>query len=129
MAMNVNSGAMLMCTFGVAPSSLTVLPLNKTNCGGPPAANIMDHKPNVNIAPFGMCISLSNPQVAAATTAAMGVLTPQPCIPMTMTPWAPGSPTVMVGKQPALNNTSKCNCLWGGVISITYPGQVPTCVA
>ena len=39
-----------------------------------PAANIMDHVPMVNIMPFGMCITPSNPAVAAATAAALGVL-------------------------------------------------------
>jgi hypothetical protein len=56
------------------------------------------------------------------------VLTPMPCIPNTIAPWAPGSPTVMIGNMPALNNSSKCNCIWGGVISITAPGQFTTMV-
>ena len=43
------------------------------------------------------CNSPSNPMVAAATTAALGVLTPMPCIPMTIAPWMPGSSTVMMG--------------------------------
>ncbi len=124
----VTSGAMMMCTFGVAPSALNVLPANRTLAGAP-AANIMDNKPIVNIPPFGMCTSIANPSVAAATAAAMGVLTPMPCIPVTAAPWAPGSPTVMIGKMPALNSTCKCMCNWGGVISITYPGQVQTNVA
>ena len=34
-----------------------------------PTANIMDNKPMLNILPFGMCASLANPTVAAATTA------------------------------------------------------------
>jgi hypothetical protein len=51
----------------------------------------------------------------------MGVLTPMPCIPATMIPWAAGSPTVLIGNEPALNNTSKCMCMWGGVISIVNP--------
>jgi uncharacterized Zn-binding protein involved in type VI secretion len=89
----------------------------------------MDSKPNVNIAPFGMCMSPSNPQVAAATAAAMGVLTPQPCLPVTVAPWTPGSPTVMIGGQPALTNSSTCNCMWGGVITISMPGQMTTSVA
>ncbi|HRW05750.1 MAG TPA: PAAR-like protein, partial [Caldilineaceae bacterium] len=68
-------------------------------------------------------ITLSNPQVAAATSAALGVLTPQPCIPVTTQPWAPGSPMVTIRNQPALNNGSTCLCQWGGVITITNPGQ------
>jgi hypothetical protein len=84
----------------------------------------MDHKPFVNIAPFGMCTSIANPAVAAATSAALGVLTPVPCVPATVSPWIPGSPTVMIGGMPALNKTSQCMCLWAGVISIRMPGQV-----
>lgn len=126
MAQQVVSGATLMCSFGMAPSSLIVLPVNMTMVGGPPAANIMDQKPIVNIPPFGMCMSLANPAVAAATSAALGVLTPMPCIPVIPAPWAPGSPTVLIGNMPALNNTSKCMCTWAGVISITVPGQFTT---
>jgi len=125
----VVSGAMMMCTFGAAPSTLNVLPANMVNGAGKPAANIMDHKPNVNVAPFGVCMSLSNPQVAAATSAALGVLTPMPCVPMTTAPWMPGSATVMLKNMPALNNSSKCLCNWGGQISITFAGQVTVNVA
>ena len=128
MAQLVVAGALMMCPFGAAPAALGVLPVNKTMAGGPPAANIMDHKPFVNIPTFGVCTSLANPTVASATAAALGVLTPMPCIPNTVVPWVPGSPTVLIGNMPALNNTSKCNCLWGGVISITFPGQVMTMV-
>ena len=116
--------ATLACTFGMAPSTLMVLPVHRTMAGYQPAANIMDHAPMVNILPFGMCMSLANPAVAAATAAAWGVLTPMPCIPNTPAPWVPGSPTVIVDNMPALNNTSKCMCLWAGVISIVVPGQV-----
>src|SRR5437867_4186183 len=120
----VTAGAMMMCSFGVAPSVLAVLPVNKT-IAGTPAANIMDCVPMTNIPPFGVCMSIANPAVAAATAAALGVLTPMPCIPVTA-PWVPGSPTCMIGGMPALNNTSKCMCAWGGVIQIGFPGQVTT---
>lgn len=116
-------GAMLQCTFGTAPSSLMVLPANRV-LTSTPIANIMDNKPMLNILPFAMCNSPSNPMVAAATAAAMGVLTPMPCIPVTTAPWAPGSPTVMIANMPALNNSSKCMCNWGGVIQINMPGQM-----
>jgi hypothetical protein len=120
--------AQLMCTMGMAPSALTVLPVNRTTCGKQVAANIMDHAPMVNIMPFGMCMSLANPVVASATAAALGVLTPMPCIPATASPWVPGAPTVMLGKQPMLDNTSKCMCNWAGVISIVMPGQMQTSI-
>jgi Domain of unknown function (DUF4280) len=126
MPQQVVNGATMMCSFGLAPSTLVVLPVNKTMCGNMPAANIMDHIPMVNIMPFGMCQSLANPTVAAATAAALGVLTPMPCIPATSAPWVPGAPTVLLGNQPALDNTSKCMCNWAGVIQITVPGQVTT---
>lgn len=124
----VVQGTTLQCTFGMAPSNLVVTPEKLVTAGGMPAANIMDHKPMVNIMPFGACQSLANPQVAAATAAAQGVLTPQPCIPATATPWAPGSPTVLIKNLPALNNSSKCMCNWAGVISVTVPGQMTVMV-
>ena len=120
---HVCMGANLMCTMGMAPSSLVVLPQNMQMTSMVPAANIMDHIPFVNILPFGMCMSPSNPAVAAATAAAMGVLTPMPCTPMTAAPWAPGSPTVMLANQPALNMSSKLVCSFGGSISVVYEGQ------
>lgn len=85
--------------------------------------NINDHVPLGNIPPFGMCLSLQNPMVAAQTALAGGILTPMPCTPQTLTPWTPGSPTVLIDKAPALNDTSKLNCSWGGVITIALPGQ------
>lgn len=121
-------GAMMQCTFGAAPSTLVVLPVNKVMAEGPPAANIMDHKPMVNIMPFGMCSSPANPMVAAATAAALGVLVPMPCIPATAAPWAPGAATVMIANMPALDNVSTCICNWGGVISIVMPGTVKTMI-
>lgn len=122
MGQQVCMGAMLKCSFGMAPSSLVVLPTNRVMTQTPDA-NIMDYIPFVNILPFAMCQSPSNPAVAAATAAAMGVLTPMPCTPMTAAPWAPGCPTVMIGGQPALNNSSKLMCSFGGVIEVTYAGQ------
>lgn len=123
MGQEVVSGAMLQCTFGLAPSTLNVLPMNKVMAGGPPAANIMDNKPFVNVPPFGMCNSMANPMVAAATAAALGVLTPMPCLPVLPAPWMPGSPTVMLGTAPALNNSSKLLCAYAGQISVGFPGQ------
>ena len=114
----------MLCSFGVAPSTLNVLPLNRVMTSYMPAANIMDHKPMVNIMPFGMCTTPSNPAVAAATSAALGVLTPVPCMPMTSSPWMPGVATVMLGGQPSVDSNCKLMCNWGGSIQVTYPGQV-----
>ncbi len=123
MAMQVCMGAMMMCSFGVAPSNLVVLPKNTVFTDQVPDANIMDHVPMLNILPFGVCMSPANPMVAAATAAALGVLTPMPCIPNTPAPWVPGAPTVMLGNFPTLDNMSKLMCVWGGVIQFTTPGE------
>lgn len=124
----VCGGAMLACSFGAAPSTYNVLPASKVMTSMA-IANIMDQVPMVNILPFGMCSCPANPTVASATAAALGVLTPMPCIPVIPAPWAPGSPTVLVGGKPAVNNTSKLMCAYGGVIQVTNPGttniQVP----
>ncbi len=117
-------GAQMMCSFGVAPSALVVLPVNKVVTDMMPDANIMDHVPMVNIMPFGACMSITNPTVAAATTAALGVLTPMPCIPNTPSPWVPGAVTVLLGNQPALDNVSQLMCAWAGVIQFVTPGEV-----
>ena len=124
MPIQVVNTAQLMCTFGVAPSALVVLPINRVMSGNQPAATIMDHKPMINILPFGACMSLANPTVASATSAALGVLTPMPCIPATSSPWVPGAVTVMLANQPSLDNTCKLMCNWAGVISVVMPGQV-----
>lgn len=120
MGFGVCGGAVLSCSFGMAPSVLNVLPAARV-VSSMPLACIMDNVPMVNIMPFGMCQSLANPTVAAATAAALGVLTPMPCIPVIPGPWAPGSPTVLIGGKPALNHTCKLTCAYGGVIQITNP--------
>ena len=115
-------GGLLKCSFGMAPSSL--MPTPKTvMTSNMVAANILDHVPMTNVMPFGMCQSPSNPTVAAATAAALGVLTPMPCLPATPAPWVPGAPTVMLCNAPALDDTSKLMCIWGGVIEFVQAGQ------
>jgi uncharacterized Zn-binding protein involved in type VI secretion len=125
MANQVVSTAQLQCTFGAAPAVLNVLP-NTVTIEGRPAATIADMVPMTNIPSFGMCSAPSNPAVISATSAASGVFTPAPCVPATAAPWAPGAPTVLIGGKPALNSNSKCNCAWGGIISITVPGATKT---
>jgi Domain of unknown function (DUF4280) len=130
MPMQVCMGATLQCIpFGVAPSTLIVIPK------GPPvmvngmlAATIMDFAPIANILPFGMCTSIANPMVAAATAAAWGVLTPMPCVPVIVGPWKPGALKVKINKIPALSDVSICNCAWGGVVKVVFPGQVKVMV-
>jgi hypothetical protein len=119
-------GATLQCTFGAAPAMLQVVPKLPVLAPALPAATIADSLPLANVQPFGVCTSLANPMVATATAAALGVLVPQPCLPVTPTPWVPGCPTVLIGGVPALDQNSKLMCNWGGVISIVVPGQINT---
>jgi Domain of unknown function (DUF4280) len=125
MAMPVVNGAALLCSFGLAPSMLVVLPANRTMIGSLPAANILDNKPFVNIMPFGLCQSLANPVTASLTAAALGVLTPGPCTPVIPAPWVPGSPTVLVANAPAVTNSCQLMCAYGGAITVTF-GGAPT---
>ena len=122
------TGAQLLCSFGTAPSNLCT----QSSClgSGKPVAVVTDVQPGVNIPPFGMCTSLANPAVAAATAAALGVLTPQPC---TMAPagtWIPTKPSVMMGGKPCLCNDSSLICGCGaGTIKIVSPGQMKVIIS
>ena len=121
MGLCVTGGATMTCSFGMAPSTLTVLPTAKTT-SAMPLATIADNVPFVNIMPFGMCQSMANPTVASATAAALGVLTPMPCTPVLTGPWTPGVPQVLVGGKPAVNNQCKLTCAYGGMIQFTNSG-------
>ena len=122
MPMQTCTGGLMKCTFGLAPSTFNATPKTVVT-SNMMAGNIMDHVPMLNVPPFGMCQSLANPTVAAATAAALGVLTPMPCVPATPAPWVPGAPTVLLCNAPALDSVSQLMCIWGGVITFTNPGQ------
>jgi uncharacterized Zn-binding protein involved in type VI secretion len=117
--------ALTTCSFGVAPASL-IVERPTVLIEGKPAAAITDSE-LVNIPTFGMCMSLANPEVAAATTAALGVLTPMPCVPV-LSPWQPGDPTVLISGIPALTAGCQCLCGYGGVVEMTFSGTVRTLV-
>ena len=121
----VSSTAMLQCSFGLAPSTLNVLPIARVMIEGKPAATITDAVPVLNIPPFGMCTSLANPQVLAATTAALGVLTPMPCVPVTGA-WVGGAVQTTIGGKPGLTFGATCMCAFAGVIQIINPATVQT---
>lgn len=129
MGLSAVTGATMTCTFGLAPAVLNALPTPKVMIEGRPAATIMDMAPMVNVPPFGMCNTPSNPAVAAATSAALGVLTPMPCVPVTAGPWKPGAAKTMIGGKPALESGSTCNCAYGGVITFIMAGAVKTTVS
>ena len=104
----VVSGAQLECTLGVAPSSLTVLPVHRVKLTKKLKANIGDCKGFVNIAPFGAC-KICSP--------------PKPCTPSCVM-WMGGKTDLLLDGLPALLNTDKVVCMaGGGMISIKDSGQ------
>lgn len=119
----VTNGASLRCSFGTTPCSLIVTDASRPKCGNMLMATINDMIPSTNIPTFGMCMTTSNPQVATATSAAFGTLTPQPCVPAITAPWAPGSALMKVKGSPALTDSCTCSCMWSGVISVQNPGN------
>ncbi len=95
MANQVCMTAPMQCTMGMAPS--TLMPTPKTvMTSNQMAANIMDHIPIMNIPPFGMCLSLANPVVAAATAAALGDADADALRARDTRTWVPGAPTVLL---------------------------------
>ena len=116
-------GAKLECDKGTAPSKLVVLPGRRMQVNGKFRANIMDCVPMTNVMPFGMCKSMTNPAVAAATAAANGVLTPQPCTP-SCSIWLGGKTLVMVDNKPSLQKGDNAVCpLGAGMIEVKDSGQ------
>ncbi|MBQ7524024.1 MAG: DUF4280 domain-containing protein [Alphaproteobacteria bacterium] len=121
--------AICRCSCGIAPSTLTVIPKAPVFVNGLPVASVSDVIPMVNIKSFGMCQTVANPMVAAATAAAtaaaFGVFTlvPMPCIPVITSPWISSKPTVMLPTGAVIQGGDKCMCAWGGVIEISIPGQ------
>lgn len=114
---------MISCSQAVPPAQalLTVDQRGvtcKTNAG-----TIEDHVPTDNIPSFGMCESMQNPAVQDATAAAMGNLTPAPCVPVTDDKWTPGASKVTIHGLPALHIECTCQCKWQGTISVVKPGN------
>ena len=125
MGIAVVTGASCLCTMGSAPGQVIATNQPNIRIGGKPAASIADAAPMTNVGSCGMCVSMANPAVAAATAAALGVLTPQPCVPAPAGVWACAG-KVRIGGKPILTSDGKLTCAYGGTISIMNPGQVTT---
>lgn len=125
MAMIAVDGAVLTCSFGTAPCTLRATSQSACLTLNKPAATIQDMKGKVNISGFGMCTSPVNPQVAAATAAALGVLTPQPCNCLAPAPWVNPGMAPLANGVPCLRSDARLLCANGmGSISIAMPGQM-----
>lgn len=118
----VCTGAVLHCTQGTGNSSLSATPKCVSLCSQD-QANITDHISMMNVKSFGRCRSLAYPPTASATAANLGRLTPMPCVPGTMANWSAVDSNSQIGGQPALLNTAKLRCIYGGEITIVNPGQ------
>lgn len=119
----VCSKAKIRCSCGDRIALLTVQPTRAIWLTGQPQANITDHKPMVNIAPFGLCHTTKYPPTGSATAAAHGKLTPMPCVPNTLFKWMGGKNDVLLQGEPALLKSSTCKCIYGGTITIVFDGQ------
>lgn len=118
----VVTGGTAQCTFGTLPGVIAAGSQSKVLAEGKPVATILDFNAQC-ITPFGLCTTLTNPAVQAATAAALGVLTPQPCTLMPAGTWKPSKLTVQAGGSPVLTTECQGNCIYGGCIAVTNPGQ------
>lgn len=135
MAADVRSGATLVCSMGTGAGKLIAqpripVPFNpKIDKVDPkPIALATDTTAMVNIVPMGMCRSMSNPMVAAATGSNRGTLTMQPCIPMPVGTWQGFTPPKFENGKMTNNGKGTVNmgcqltCSWAGVIRPTSMG-------
>ena len=119
-------GTMLSCTQSLIPKMTTplgVLPLPRLFTTKRATGIKTDVIPFVNIVPFGMCKSPTNPAVIAAKAASAGAINFAPCIPVPMGLWKKFSPTVKIMKINALTMDSCLNCMWNGKITPVAPSQ------
>ncbi|WP_296707955.1 DUF4280 domain-containing protein [Rhodoblastus sp.] len=110
----INQLGMCYCSMGAMPTPILGTSNQTVFCSSQLAATIMDFAPIANITPFGVCATL--------TAAALGV--PTPCVPATIGPWSPGSPTNTIQGFPNLRDCDVLPCAVGGVIMIQFAGQV-----
>jgi Domain of unknown function (DUF4280) len=113
MPSQVCTGAKLKCSLGSKPCTFSASGADVSATG---AAGVVTDVAVANVPSFGLCTSGANPAVAAASG------TPQPCVPV-LTPWTPGAAHVTIGEVAALDESSQCNCAWGGVVTVMSPGQ------
>lgn len=120
----VVQGANYICSMGTSPGVLFVTSQQALKIEGKMVATIKDSAPMSNISPCGMCTSSANPTVASATAAALGVLTPMPCIPSVSGMWTTAQTKLTVGGTPCLGINSQLICSYTGNLKITSPGQM-----
>lgn len=114
MPLALSDGAMLMCTFGNAPSVFSAPPIPMPfSAMSLQVATVTAALPGANIKPFGTCIKL--------TADALGV--PVPCVPATVA-WTPPAALASVCGLKVATVQSLCQCSIGGTIRVVTPGQM-----
>jgi hypothetical protein len=118
---------------GVAPPALTVVPKGKpVQAGGQMGSGtIQDFAPNVNIIAVRHVHHSVEPASRRSHLCRNGCADAPAVAFRLTTPWKPGSPTVQINGAPVdlLTNSCTCQCSWGGVITISSPGQKKTMTA
>jgi hypothetical protein len=109
----VCTGAALQCSLGTTPATFAASGIQVS--AGSPVGVVTEVTP-ANVPPFGLCTTPSNPQVASAHA-------PQPCVPVLISPWSPGSARVTINGVNAVDDSSQCLCTWGGVVTVSAAGQ------
>lgn len=122
----LTTATLLECSMGSAPTPFIAdeLPaaIKET---GLATGTIVQIAPGKNITPFAMCSSMANPAVASATAAAQGALTPMPCTPTIVAPWAPPSACVQHIGVPLATAASVCACAFGGMVKVSQAFPAP----
>ena len=119
----VVTGAVIQCAGALPPGIATFTATAGTVKGGKMDAGTKSHQTPTNIPTFGMCNLTTNPTVASATSAAMGVHTPMPCQPNIASPWTPGATKVKISNDNALHDGCTASCSYGGAITVKSAGQ------
>lgn len=121
----VTAGAMMTCSFGVAPNALIVTPENKLLAGAP-GATIMDNipikkvPPSACARPWRIPVSPQRPRPRRARSLPCRVCR------SFLLPGCPAQATLLVSYKPALHDGCKCMCAWGGVTGFATPGRLTT---
>ena len=75
------------------------------------------------MAPSSLMVTVPlRPMIQNKPKATIMDLTPMPCIPVIVAPWAPGGKQ-LITNMPALLDNCKLMCAYGGSISINMPGH------
>ena len=113
----VCEGDSVNCSMGSAPCKIKVVSNDKLFVENKKVATVNDYK-IPSISGFGMCKSMSNPKVEAATAAANGVLQPQPCEPVINSSWSGNTKLCAKGIM-AITDKSHNKCLYAGNLSVS----------